>query len=104
MVATHKPFSLSTSLMTLALLNLHACPVTLPANQDETLPVSFDSTVSFTYFSHLCLRLARVNIFTLVDSILIGKVIEIKIIFLGLVNVLKNWFQYSRPVALVLWR
>ena len=61
MVATHKPVSLSTSLMTLALLNLHACPVTLPANQDETLPVSFDSTVNFTYFSHLCLRLATIG-------------------------------------------
>ena len=97
--------------MTLMTLNLHVCPITLPVNQDETLPAAFDSNVSFTYFSHLCLRLAiigscaRVNIFTFVGSIiLIGKVIEIKIRFLGLANVLKAWFQYSRPVARVLSR
>ena len=57
MAATNTPLSLSKSLMTLTLLNLHACPVTLPVIQDETLPVAFDSTVSFTYFCDLCLRL-----------------------------------------------
>ena len=112
MVATNKTMSLSTSLMTLALLNLHACPVTLSVIQDETLKVSFDST----YFSDLCLRLAiigsccydvpactRVNIFTFIGSIiLIGKDIEIKIRFLGLANVLKAWIPHNRPVARVL--
>ena len=55
MVATDKPFLLLTSLMALALLNLHACPVTLCIIQDERLPTVFNSTVSFTYFSDLSL-------------------------------------------------
>ena len=41
---------------------------------------------------------ARVNIFTFVGSIiLIGKVIEIKIRFLGLADVLKALFPYNHP-------
>ena len=58
MVATNKLLFHLTSLMTLVLLNLHACAVTLPVIQDERLPVACDSTVSFTYFSDLCLSLA----------------------------------------------
>ena len=61
MVATNKLVFHLTSLMTLALLNLHACPVTLPVIQDEKLPVACDSAVSFTYFSDLCLRLAIIG-------------------------------------------
>ena len=66
----------------LALFNLHTYPVTLYINEDEGLPAVFNSTISFTYFRDLCLRLAvigshcydipactRVNIFTFVGSI-----------------------------------
>ena len=61
MVATNKLLFHLTSLMNLALLNLHACPVTLAVIQDEKLPVAFEKTVSFTCLSDLCLRLAIIG-------------------------------------------
>ena len=89
----------------LALFNLHAYPVTLYIIEDKRLPAVFNRTVSFTYFSDLCLRLAvigsscydvpactRVNIFTFVGRMtyLVWRNYQSKNPWYA--NVLKAWF------------